>query len=128
MTVTIENIENQQVNTDIELKRRIDNELNVINQQVKTVRTDKSNRYKIHALINISKKSEGNENYSGYIKEWIKEQIEENHLPESSSGSFVSALLDMDTFLCYFDIEENEYLYNYVSERISQIRNNNFKG
>ena len=105
--------------------RLLEKEIELIRKEVKIVRSNSSDVFKIRSLLSLAKESNGfQKDYFEYQKEWIIEQIKENNLPEDSSGSFVSALLDIDTILVYFDIEENEDLKSYVSKELKKIKNN----
>jgi len=55
-------------------------------------------------------------NWKAYI-EWITNQVFENKLPENSSGSFFTAMTDIDNFISGLSLEdESEELYNFATE------------
>ena len=107
------------------LLNRINNELDIIRKQIVIVRSNSSDIFKINAFLKTIELSNEQSIPCDFQKEWIKEQITENHLPEQSSGSFVNALLDEDILINCFEIEEHpeaEFLTNYIMERLLNIR------
>jgi hypothetical protein len=96
-------------------KSVISTEVAILKLQIEVVRSEKSNADKIIELINLQKNSNFWDvcNQDALI-EWFTDQVINNDLPEMSSGSFVTALGDIDNLIAGLDIEENEELCEYA--------------
>jgi hypothetical protein len=93
-------------------KEIIRKEIMIIQSQISVARSGKNNTDKIIDTLELSKKSilfhsEG--------AEWYCDQICNNELPENSSGSYITALGDIDGLASALQIEDNEDLFNYAN-------------
>tara|TARA_R110002126_G_scaffold93089_2_gene220734 strand:+ start:9611 stop:9919 length:309 start_codon:yes stop_codon:yes gene_type:complete len=92
-------------------KQIISTEVMIIKSQISIARSNVSNAQKISETLKVAQMSPL---FSDSCTEWICDQILNNELPENSSGSYITALGDIDNLICGLDIEENEELCNYA--------------
>lgn len=96
-------------------KSVIKTEVAIIKAQIEIVRSEVSNASKLVQLINQQKLSKFWEvcDQESLIN-WFTNQLFNNDLQEMSSGSFVTALGDIDNLIAGLDIEDNEELCEYA--------------
>ena len=91
--------------TNLEMVKQ---EAQIVKKQIEIVKSDFTKLEKISKIINEQLKSKFR-NRIEYFSEWVTGQINENDLPEMSSGSFITALKDTDGLFYELNVSNEEY-------------------